>query len=81
MPGDAVLAVKDGRLTETINAFLKRLLDEKLLDALLVPMEVPTKNMVAATLVHDPEMLKYASPLAPVLPVAGQGLVPQVLKG
>ncbi len=80
MPGNAVLAVKDGRLTETINTFLMRLFDEKLLDALLVPMELPTKDMVAATLVHDSEILKHASPLAPVLPVSMARVVSDMTK-
>ena len=80
MPRNAVLEVKEGKLVESINAFLKNLLERELLDALLVPMELPSKNMVAPALVSNPEMLKDANPLAPVMPVSTARVVSSMTK-
>ena len=80
MPRNAVLESKDGRLVESINTFLKSLLERNLLDALLVPLELPSKNMVAPALVSDPEILKDANPLAPVMPVSTARVVSSMTK-
>ena len=80
MPRSAVLEVKGGGLVDSINSFLRNLLEKNLLDALLVPLELPSKNMVAAALVSDQEMLKSANPLAPVMPVSTARIVSNMTK-
>ncbi len=47
---------------------MRKLLDEHVVDALLVPMTLPG-GTVAPMLVSDPEALEKADPLAPVLPI------------
>lgn len=80
MPRNAVLEVRGERLIESINTFLRGLLEKNLLDALLVPLEVPSKNMVAPALVSNPEKLRDASPLAPVMPVSTARVVSSLTK-
>jgi formate dehydrogenase subunit beta len=80
MPRSAVFEVKNGQLVNSINSFLRSLLEKKLLDALLVPLKLPSGSMVAAALVSDPEMLKDANPLAPVMPVSTARIVSSMTK-
>ena len=67
---NAWLEVKEGKISDGINLFLKRLLEEKLVDAVLVQTELPGKSDVAPALVTDPAVLAYACPLAPIMPVS-----------
>ncbi|MCK4331881.1 MAG: Coenzyme F420 hydrogenase/dehydrogenase, beta subunit C-terminal domain, partial [Dehalococcoidia bacterium] len=80
MSRDAALEVKDGKLAESINTFFRSLLERNLLDALLVPLELPSKSMVTTALVSNPEMLKDANPLAPVMPVSTARVVSSMTK-
>jgi len=80
MPRNAMLEVKDGRLVESINTFLRSLLERNLLDALLLPLRLPSKNMVTSALVSNSEMLKDANPLAPVMPVSTARVVSSMTK-
>jgi len=64
---EATIKVQDSTL-ETIQGLLRKLLDEHVVDALLVPMTLPG-GTVAPMLVSDPEALERADPLAPVLPI------------
>ena len=66
----AWLAVKEGKISDSINHFLRGLLERKLVDAVLVQAELPGKSDVAPTLVTDPALLVYACPMAPVMPVS-----------
>lgn len=66
---NALLETAEGGLLETIRGLLKGLLEKKLVDAVLVPVELPSGNNVVQTLVSNPEKLGAANPLAPVLPV------------
>jgi len=68
------LEVKDGVL-ETMAAFLRRLLERGIVDALLVPVRTPTGDNVVQTLITDPTMLGNVDPVAPVLPVNSARLV------
>jgi len=77
---NAVLKIEDGKLVESINTFLRGLLERNLLDALLVPLELPSKNMITPALVSDPQMLKDANPLAPVMPVSTARVVSSMTK-
>ena len=70
---------KDGML-ESIKGFLKRLLEKELVNAVLVPVELPSGNNVVQTLVSNPEKLNYANPLAPVLPVNSARIVSSITR-
>jgi len=66
---NAILSVGDGGVSETIRAFLTSLLQKKLVDALLVPLELPNRDNVVPTIVSNPDRLQVANPLAPVMPL------------
>ncbi len=77
---NAIVKVKEGDLSGTIRAFLKNLLEKELVDALLVPMEVPSKKNVVQTMVKDIGELDNADPLAPVMPVNSAKIVSSLTK-
>jgi len=66
---NVILSVGDGGVLEIVRAFLTSLLQKKLVDALLVPLELSTGDNVVPTIVSDPDRLQAANPLAPVMPV------------
>ena len=70
---------KDGML-ESIKGFLKSLLEKELVNAVLVPVELPSGNNVVQTLVSNPEKLDSANPLAPVLPVNSARIVSSITR-
>jgi formate dehydrogenase subunit beta len=61
-----VIAVENNDTPAAVRGFLKRLLEEQVIDALLVPMETPAGTVTPA-LVADPDLLDAANPLAPVM--------------
>ncbi|MFQ6067046.1 MAG: formate dehydrogenase, partial [bacterium] len=75
MSKNACLEVKDGKSLENLKDFLKALLKKNLVDALLIPQEVPSGENVFQTLVTDTDHLEKANPLAPVMPVNSAKLV------
>jgi len=76
----AHIEVSKGGLLETLRQFLKELLEKGLVDALLVPVELPSGDNVVQTLVTSAEKLKAANPLAPVLPVNSARIVSDMTK-
>jgi formate dehydrogenase subunit beta len=70
---------KDGML-ESIKGFLKGLLEKGLVNAILVPVELPSGNNVVQTLVSNPAKLESANPLAPVLPVNSARIVSSITR-
>ena len=80
MPRNAVLKVKDGNLPNAIKDFLRSLLEKNLVEALLVPVELPSGNNVMLTLVTKVEKLEDARPLAPVMPVNAAKIVSTLTK-
>ncbi len=68
---------KDGALG-AVRQFLSSLLEKQLVDALLVPLALPTGDNVVPTIVSRPEQLKTANPLAPVMPVNTARLVSRI---
>ena len=64
---DALIDVQDSTL-KTVQAVLRSLLVTGAVDALLVPVSLPSGS-VAPMLVKDPDALDQANPLAPVLPI------------
>jgi len=69
MERSAILPVKDGRVLEAIRTFLGSLLERKLVEALVVPLELPSRDNVVPAIVSSPDKLQLANPLAPVMPV------------
>lgn len=70
---------KDGML-DVIRGFLKGLLERGLVNAILVPVELPSGNNVVQTLVSNPMKLDSANPLAPVLPVNSARIVSSITR-
>ncbi len=64
-----IIDVENSDPKEAINSFLKNLLEKNLVGALLVPQEVPSKDNVVQSLVTNPDELKDANVIAPVLPL------------
>ncbi|MDR3575193.1 MAG: 4Fe-4S dicluster domain-containing protein [Anaerolineaceae bacterium] len=69
--------VENGDTLKVLQAFLQNILSERVVDLLLVPMRTPS-GTITPSLVSDPELLIYADPLAPVLPVNSATLAGQV---
>ncbi len=65
----AMIEVRDGNAVKSLQAFLKALLTQGFVDALLVAQHLPNKSAVMPTLVSDPEQLDRADPLAPAFPL------------
>ena len=74
----AILPVENQGVIGAIRQFLAGLLEKKLVDALLVPLELPTGDNVVPTIVSSPEQLQRANPLAPVMPVSSSRLVSRI---
>ncbi len=68
------LEVKDSDL-ETMAVFLRGLLENGIVDALLVPQHTPPGDNIVQTLFTDPAKLEGIDPIAPVLPVNSAKLV------
>jgi formate dehydrogenase subunit beta len=73
-------SVRDGSVTGAMRQLLKQLLEKKLVDAVLVPLELPSRENVVQSLVTQPEVLDAASPLAPVLPVNTANIVSKITR-
>lgn len=63
----AILNVENGDTLGALQSFLRRLLEDRVVDLLLLPMRTPQGSITPA-LVSQPQMLEFADPLAPVLP-------------
>jgi formate dehydrogenase subunit beta len=73
-------SVNDGSITGAMRQLLKQLLEKKLVDAVLVPLELPSRENVVQSLVTQPEVLDAANPLAPVLPVNTANIVSKMTR-
>jgi formate dehydrogenase subunit beta len=69
MAKTAKIEVNGQNVLTPLRGFLKALLTEGGLDALLVARQLPMKPMVMPALVANPEMLDSADPLAPAFPM------------
>jgi len=74
------LGVKDGSITGAMRQLLRQLLEKKLVDAVLVPLELPSGENVVQSLVTQPEALGAANPLAPVLPVNTANIISKMTR-
>jgi len=75
MARSALIDVSKQGLLETLKWLWRELLEKGLVDALLVPMELPSGHNVVQTLVTNADKLEAANPLAPVLPVSSARIV------
>ncbi|MBN1350365.1 (Fe-S)-binding protein [candidate division KSB1 bacterium] len=80
MPKVAHLGVKDGSIRQTVNGFWKELFEKKIIEGLMVPLELPNRASVVQTLVTEPGKLKYANAFAPVMPVNASRIVSRMTK-
>jgi formate dehydrogenase subunit beta len=78
MAKNATLPVGESGILESIRSFLTSLLQKGLVDALLVPLELPGGGNVVPTMVSDADRLGAANPLAPVMPVNAARLVSDI---
>ncbi len=80
MSTQAVVEVKDGDVLTALREFMRELLEKEVVDALLVPVELPSGDAVVQTLIKDPEKLERANPLAPVMMVNSANLVSRLTR-
>ena len=77
----SILEVTDRDTLGALRGFLKALFENGVVDAMLVPVEVPSADQVAPKLVKEPRQLDSANPLAPVMRVNGASLVSRLRAG
>ena len=75
MMTEAILPRKGRGLLDTINGLLASLLETGTVDALLVPMEVPSGRNVTQALVREGARVDAAVPVSPVMPVNSATIV------
>ena len=69
MSKKAAVKVIEGKTEEAIVGFLKSLLEKGVVEAIMVPKALPSKDGFAQTLIRNPEMLNGVSVLSPTMPV------------
>lgn len=67
------------KTTDALRAFLKQLLDERMVDAILVASLSPHSKLPMPTLVADPAHVAHAVPMAPVAPFNAARMASRVL--
>lgn len=65
----SILSVENGDPLETLRGFLRRLLESRMVGAVLVPKALPPGSGFVQTLIRDPEMLGDVHPVSPTMPV------------
>lgn len=78
MPMRGTIPVQDGDTLGALRAFLRTLLENKVVDAILVPVATPDRRNLVPTLVRDAEQLAEADPIAPVMPIQAARVVSQL---
>lgn len=68
------------KIQDSIKSFFCDLLKKKVVDAVLVPLEVPSGENVVQTLVSDPKKLESSNFLAPVMPVSIAKIISDMTK-
>lgn len=74
------IEVKNNDMTASLQEFLKSVLGQPQVGAMLVSQHLPMKNVVMPTLVTDPEALEGADPLAPSFPLNAAKLVSRLTR-
>jgi formate dehydrogenase subunit beta len=78
MATDSILKITEKGISDSINEFLKILLAKKLVQAVLLPVEL--KGKITLALVNKPDILNNARPLAPVMPVSAARMISNMTK-
>jgi formate dehydrogenase (coenzyme F420) beta subunit len=78
MASDILLNINEKGINASLNEFLKAMLDKKLVQAVLVPVEL--KGKITLALVNRPQMLDAARPFAPVMPVSAARMVSNITR-
>lgn len=76
----ATIDVKDQDLLGTLQGFLKSILKQEEISAILAPWRLPMKNMVMPTLVTDPQQLDRVDPLSPAFPLNSAKVVSRLTR-
>jgi len=63
------LKVTEGKTEEVMVSFLGSLLEKGVIDDLVIPKMLPSRDGFAQTLIHDPKMLDGVCVLSPTMPV------------
>ncbi len=72
----AEIEIKNNNFNDVFTGFFKKLLNNNIIDAVLVPQENQKVNEnVSQSLIYDPEYLERVNPLAPVLQVNSARIV------
>ena len=71
----AALKVSEGRTEKAVLGFLKSLLEEGVVEAIIIPKEIPAGDGFVQTLIRDPERLNGACALSPTMPVQSSRVV------
>jgi formate dehydrogenase subunit beta len=71
----AMVKVSEGKIEETMVAFLKSLLEKGVVEDLILPKGLPSKDGFVQTLIHDPNMLEGTCVLSPTMPVQSARVV------
>ena len=74
----AKIEVENKNPVTALQGFLKKLLQDEDIKALLVAQRLPMKNAVMPALITDPEMINQADPLAPAFPVNAAKVVSRI---
>ncbi len=75
---EAVLKVEGGNIIGVSRGFLKKLLEEGIVDYLLVAEEISHGRTLAPALVKDPAQLDKANPFSPIMPLSAAAIVSQL---
>jgi len=75
------LQIKNNDLLQGINSFFQSLLQEKIVDALLLPQETNSRKSILSTLVKDKEQITSANPFVPFLLLNSASLLVKLSKG
>jgi formate dehydrogenase subunit beta len=75
MAKHAAVKVKEGRIEEAMIGFLKSLLEKGVVESIILPKGLPSKDGFVQTLIHDPKMLDGVCILSPTMPVQSARVV------
>jgi len=78
MPTCGTIPVTEGDTLEAMRRVLRALVENKVVDAVLVPLATPDRRNLVPTLVRDPAQLERADPIAPVMPIQSARVVSQL---
>ena len=80
MSNSLKLETKNTELLESLQNFLRSILELDEISAILVPKLLPMKNMVMPVLISDPEQLDGVDPLSPAFPMNASKIVTRLTR-